>query len=294
MKDIINVRKINNEETTPAVTYQGDQPCDDLSLATLIPHPNPTTQLLLSSKFILHRPEAGLNPLVDAAAYLFSLMGKLKQIKSYPSLEKLHAELVKEIMIYQERVEARNFQEDYIFEYIPITSYALCATLDDIIANTSWGGQGRWTNYSLVVAFNKESLSHKSFFIILERLIRDPDIYIDVMEFMYLCLSLGFKCQDPTSAPPLDHEQLNQITDSLYKRIRSFRGNFHKSLSPFPIKSTQIIKPTPWSNTSLWLVILLASSLLLLFFSGTKYLLDRSFNQAYQGLIGTEKMNMVN
>jgi type VI secretion system protein ImpK len=255
----------------------------EVSLASAITHANPTTQLLLSTKLVPHRPEAGLNPIVDAAAHLFSLMGKLKHLKSHHNLLSLHHELVREIEQYQLTVKACHYNAERMNEYIPITTYALCATLDDVIATTPWGNQGRWDAYSMVVAFNQEPLSQKSFFVILERLVRDPAIYIDVMEFMYICLSLGFRCHYGTNSSDFDHEQLEHITNALYKRIRAYRGNFTKTLSPFSIKSSPAAALlSPFTHLSVWFMMVLAGGFLIALFMGGKYMLNRTYNQVDQ------------
>lgn len=233
----------------PIESNQQVNEMEEQSLATAIVHPHPTTQLLLSGKLKTHLPEVGVNSLVDAAAPLFSIMGKLKHIKWYYQLDELHTELVEEIKSFQQVVQSYAHNAAYITEYVPIACYALCVTLDDIILDTSWGGQGKWEKYSLVTAFTPEPPSPTSFFIILERLIRDPDIYIDVMEFMYLCLNFGFKCRNSSNSFEFNHEQLEMIMNSLYKRIRAHRGNISKVLSPFPIKQHR--KPLAKKNFTL-------------------------------------------
>jgi len=229
--------KMQNEEKLTDISLAAPNTSEETYLSCVISHPNPTTQLLLASKLIPHMPEAGLNPLVDAAAYLFSLLGKLKHVKSQRNLAALQQELLEEIKQFREAVQAYSSNSEYISEYIPVACYALCVTFDDIISNTTWGGQGRWDEYNLVKSYTAEPLSKVSFFIILERLIRDPNEYIDVMEFMYLCLSFGFKCYHNANTE-FDHEQLDLITNSLYKRIRAARGNFSKNLSPFGMKTS--------------------------------------------------------
>src|SRR5579872_4701201 len=158
---------------------------EDISLVSST-HSEISNHLPTRGKFITHHPKAGVNPLVDAAAYLFSIMGRLKQIKSYRHLNKLHKELVAEINTFQDTTKSHGYSSEYIL----VSRYALCATLDDIITNTTWGSQGQWDNYSLLTVFNQESAQQERFFIILERLIKDPSLYIELMEFMYLCLSL--------------------------------------------------------------------------------------------------------
>lgn len=236
-----------------------------------------SNQLLLHH-FITHHPKAGINPLVDNAAYLFSLIGKLKQLKFYRHLNKLHKELITEINAFQDAAKARGYNAEYIF----ISRYAICATLDDVIINTLWGAQGQWNNnYGLLKVFHPDISQQEQFFLILERIIKEPALYIDMMEFMYICLSLGFKGN--YRAPDLDNNQLEQITHSLYKHIRAYHGDFSKSLSPFPIKPIYTPKILQ-QKASIPLAILVTASIIMALFIGLGYLLDSISNQAYQEL----------
>lgn len=234
-------------------------------------------QQLLSHKFITHNPKSGLNPLVDAAAYLFSILGKLKQLKSYRQLAGLHKELLVEINTFQEAARAQGYSSEYILA----SRYAICATLDDIISNTSWGTQGQWNSYSLLITFNPDNNNHDRFFIILERILKDPSNYIDLMEFMYICLSLGFK--GGYRATEYSGNQLEHIVHSLYKEIRQQRGDFNKTLAPFPIRANYTHKKRNKKNSIIWSAIA-TSSIILLIFIGLSYMLDRISSQAYQEL----------
>ncbi len=247
--------------------------------AAIITSAEAANHLLARSKFISHHPKAGINPLVDSAAYLFSIVGKLKQIKSYRHLNKLHKELVSEVNAFQDAAKSHGYSSEYIL----VSRYALCATLDDVITNTSWGAQGQWDNYSLLTTFNQESAQQERFFIILERLIKDPGLYIDLMEFMYLCLSLGFKGSYRSSE--FTSSQLEQISNALYKRIRAHHGDFNKTLSPFQLKPNQATPLHPQKKPPIGFALLTTASIILALFIGLGYLLDTISNQAYQELM---------
>jgi type VI secretion system protein ImpK len=285
MITVMNEQEVVDRESIPdtAVYPRDDETNGEVNIANALTHYNPTTQQLLSSKILLHAPDAGLNPLVDAAAYLFSVMGKLKHIKTYRRLDKLSQELTQSIQEFQQNASSCN--SAYLAEYIPVACYALCVTLDDIIANTPWGCQGQWEPYSLLVSFNQASISRDSFFIILERLISDPEHYIDLMEFMYICLSLGFKGHYNHST--FDHEQLEQIINALYKRIRAYRGDFSKTLSPFIIKPKVVNTASFLHKIPIWLVTLLSINIIIALFAGARYLLD--IPSTYQNLTATQK-----
>lgn len=240
--------------------------------------PNKNNQLLLPSKFIAHHPKAGVNPLVDAAAYLFSIIGRLKQIKSYRHLSRLQKELIEEINNFQETAKSRGYSSEYVL----VSRYALCVTLDDIIMNSPWGGQGQWDTFNLLAVFNQEAFNQDRFFIILERIIKDPALYIDIMEFMYICLSLGYKGSFRSSE--FSNNQLEQITHLLYKHIRAYKGDFTKTLSPFPIHGAATSQPEVRS-TPIVLIVLVTITIILSLFVGLSYMLDTISNQTYQELM---------
>jgi len=256
---------------------------------TIAQRPDTAHQLLVSGKLVTHNPKAGLNPLVDVAACLFSLMGKLKQLKSYRHLGALHNELIQEINTFQTAAKAHGYSS----EYIVFSRYALCTSLDDIISNTPWGAKGQWQEHSLLNTFNhgsnnQDPITQERFFVILDRLIKDPALYIDLMEFMYICLSLGFKGQYRSTE--YNKTQLEQITHSLYKHIRAFRGEFSKTLSPFPLKP---FTPAPSVKTRkkmpLWFIALITLSLLVTLFFIVRQQIDATSFQAYQDLTRTGK-----
>lgn len=247
----------------------------------LIPQENSLTdhannQLLLHGKFITHNSKAGLNPLVDVASYLFSILGKLKNLKSYSNLNTLQKELIVEINSFQEAAEARGYRSEYTL----VTRYALCVTFDEVIANTAWGADGRWDEYSLLAVFNSEGVQQERFFLILERIIKEPALYIDVMEFMYICISLGYK--GGYRVADADNH-LEKITHSLYKRICAYHGDFSRTLSPFPVRVFQSAKKTP-RKLSYWLLFWITTAIILLLFWGLGSMLDVITNQAYQAL----------
>jgi type VI secretion system protein ImpK len=237
-----------------------------------------SNQTLLHSKFITHNPKAGVNPLVDAAAYLFSSIGKLTFLKSHRNLVKLQKDLINEINTFQETAKAQG----YTSEYILVCRYAVCATVDDIITHTTWGGEGQWENYSVLGIFNQEAPQPDRFFLILERIIKDPALYIDVMEFMYICLSLGYKGNYRTSSH--DNQQLETITHSLYRHIRGYHGDYPKGLSPFPIKPAGTPKKSP-PKVSYTFTFLTTASVIMLLFIGFGCMLDTFSNRAYQELM---------
>jgi len=237
------------------------------------------TPLLLPGRITMHHPKAGLNPLVDSAGYLFSILGKLKKISAYRQLGSLQQQLIREIHSFQKNIQ----HHGYNAEYTLICQYIICAAFDDILSNTAWGGQGQWDNFSLLKAFKQEQDHHHKFFNILEHAVKDPALYIDLMEFIYICLSLGYK--GPYRATEYNHYQLEQITHNLYKHIRAYRGNANRTLSPVPLKPNKSIrKSTSQGYGSLLTMAIVTACIVMATFVSLGYLMDVISNESLESI----------
>lgn len=252
------------------------------SVINSIKNLNASPSLLLPSHHIAHTPKAGLNPLVDTASYLFSVIGELKQLQSYRRLKKLQGDLIREINHFQKAI----IHHGYNMEYIAICRYIICAMFDDIIIHSSWG-TGQWEHYSLLAAYNQDLQHQDKFFAILERTIKEPTLYIDLMEFMYICLSMGYKGQYRGSE--FNQYQLEQITNNLYKHIHAHRGSYSKILSPTPFKSyqnsTSIASQKGWSFN---FVLILTAGLIMAIFISLGYLMEVISNESYKSITQIE------
>jgi len=195
----------------------------------LIDEESESSAQLLLTKPPIHSKEAGLNPLVDACAYVFLLIGQLTRTRSHQDIQKLHHAIMEEVKNFQNTLYLSHYSAELLAEYVPISSYLLCTMLNDVILSTPWSSEEKW--------YEQEILSRENFLIILERFIQDPSLYIDIMEFTYICLTLSFKYSCHSSG--FDAEQLQKIVHALYKRIRAYRGNVTRQLSPFPLRYLQ-------------------------------------------------------
>lgn len=232
-----------------------------------------------SHKPATHHPKAGLNPLADAASTLFTAIGKLKQIKACRQWVKLQQELTETVIVFQETIAKLGYHP----EYIVVCRYIMCATIDDIINNTTWGSQGQWEPYALLPNLNQDASREDRFFSILDRAIQEPEHYIDLMELMYICLSLGYKGQYRAT----DHNQfqLEQITHSLYKHIRAYRGGFSKTLSPVPLKTPRgIRKPITPPSIPTWMILLMSVCFVMVLFISLGYLMEMTSNEAFKSI----------
>ena len=144
------------------------------------------------------------------------------------------------------------------------------------------GRTGQW-DIIICLPHSIRTQHQSKFFTILDRALKDPSFYIDLMEFIYICLSMGYKGQ--YRATEHNQYQLEQITNNLYKHIRAYRGSFSKTLSPVPLKTPKAqTKTTQQSNTSLLFIFFMTACIMMVIFIGLDYLMDVISNEAYKNL----------
>lgn len=211
----------------------------------------------------------GMNRINAAASTLFSLVGRIRNRAQHMDPDGLRRSVVTEVRAF----ESSALQAGVDAQDVKIARYALCATLDDIVLNTPWGGQSVWAQQSMVGTFHKETVGGDRFYDLLARLEKEPGKNIDLLECLYMCLSLGFE-----GRLRVEHnggDKHFQIRSGLAQIIRNQRGPVEKDLSPhwkgveLPHKVLSIWKPV-WITASLVAVVLTISFLTL------SYLLNQS------------------
>lgn len=184
----------------------------------------------------------GMNTLNANAATLFSLATRLRDRSDNMDIDRLRASAVSEIRDF----ESRSIKSGIDPQQVRVARYAICATLDDIVLNTPWGGNSNWAVQSLVGTFEKETVSGDRFFDMLKRLQQNPGQNLDLLEFVYMCLSIGF--QGRLRVEQGGPDQHLAIRKSLANTIRNNRGDVERDLSPHWRG-----KDIPYKPRSLWL-----------------------------------------
>lgn len=217
----------------------------------------------------------GLNPLVRAANTLLDLVVPLRFITTPPDMELLRARLTQEMHAFEAAARAAHADA----ETVAAARYALCTFLDETIASTPWGG-GVWNSRSLLVAFHNEAWGGEKFFLILQRLSQDARTNLDLLELMYLCLSLGMEGRYRV----LDRgqDQLATLRQRLLLLIQQQRGQYEADLSPH-WRSTVPAQPA-LRRIPLWVMAAVAGVLLLVLQLSYSWLLNRSSDPVFAQL----------
>src|SRR6185312_9277818 len=171
-------------------------------------------------------PAVGANVLVSAAAPLLSLAVRLRGTASLANIEALRERVVQEIRNFERLVSGASLPR----EALRGAHYAICATIDDVITNTPWGSGAAWARQSMCSVFHNDVAGGERFFEFLTHFEREPGRYGDVLELMYLCLSLGFEGRLRVAQRGVS--ELGRVREGLYNLLRQIRGDFDRTLSP--------------------------------------------------------------
>ncbi len=129
----------------------------------------------------------GLNPLVEAANPLLAAVPQIRHALRHPDPGGLRARLREQIDGFERSARALGVPDERIL----VARYALCALLDDSASATPWGRE--WAAQGLLAEVHGEAGGPEKFFALLEPMLPQPTDYLELLEFFYVCLALGFE-----------------------------------------------------------------------------------------------------
>ncbi len=177
--------------------------------------------------------QIAINPLVAAASPLLFLLEQIGHLKQMPDLNQLHDALMYELGVFEHQAQCYQYRPYVIFA----AKYMICAWTDHIILTAAWDKTLAWEKIRLSDP-QAEERDH-SFYLLIDRCAKEPGIYIDLLEFFYLCLSLGFQINSSSDSQEANMFRLSKIRDYLFEVISKQRGNISKQLEiDFVIKKT--------------------------------------------------------
>jgi type VI secretion system protein ImpK len=219
----------------------------------------------------------GLNPLVAAATPILALAARVRTMPQCSDIEGLRERVVGEIRMFERRVGGSGLPP----ETLRGAHYAVCATIDDCINNTPWGSGSAWARQSMTGVFHNDVAGGERFFELLRHFHQNPGRYGDVLELMYLCLSLGMEGQFRLT--PRGSSELMQIRDGLHRMLRERRGEAERELSPHWKGVDARHRPLS-SYIPGWVVGLTAAAILSVAYVGFSYALNTSSDAAFAKL----------
>ncbi|MBS9783275.1 MAG: type IVB secretion system protein IcmH/DotU [Pasteurella sp.] len=162
------------------------------------------------------------NKMVDLSNPLVLLALRLKKVHQIEDVRALYDRVKNEITAITE--EMKNYHYDTATQLS--FRYCLCTFIDEIIMSTRWGNHSVWAQRSLLAHFHNETWGGEKFYSILSRLLLEPDKYRELLEFMYVCLSLGYRGKYAQKANGI--EKIQELITTLHTLLREKRGEVLK------------------------------------------------------------------
>lgn len=162
---------------------------------------------------------AALNPLIDSASPLIALILRIFTLGQYNNIDELHKRCKHEIESIELELQRLGFDRVTVLAL----RYCLCSVIDEAVMCSPWGQNSNWAERSLLALYHDETWGGEKYFVILERLMMEPAHYIQIIEFLYLCLCMGYEGK----YRPMHNGrmQLEALIKEVHDVIRKERGN---------------------------------------------------------------------
>lgn len=216
----------------------------------------------------------GINPLVGAATALLVLATEIRHTVDHPDPEGLRNRVVDAIQRFEEQARAAGQRDEVVIS----ARYVLCAFVDEAVLGTPWGSQSSWSREGMLITFHREAWGGEKFFLLLERLLANPRANQDLLELMYVILSLGF--QGRYGPRPDGHAALERLRQQVYTTLRELRGEVPRELSPH-WQGVERPQRSPARVAVLWVTVAVAAAVLLGLYLALAILLNRVSDPVY-------------
>ncbi|NDJ57423.1 DotU family type IV/VI secretion system protein [Enterobacteriaceae bacterium 4M9] len=183
-----------------------------------------TNPVLVSGESGLNRRQyqlllrgGSLNPMIDAATPLLGMVLRLKSMSAQALPDQLYPQVVADVQSIEQLLQTQGYEPGAIVSF----RYVLCTFIDEAALGHGWNSEGGWQTQSLLVHFHNETWGGEKVYVLLERLMSEPQRYRDLLEFIYLCFCLGFRGRYKVTAQYGD--EFERIFRRLYNAVRQLR-----------------------------------------------------------------------
>lgn len=213
-----------------------------------------------------------LNPLVDAASSLLGMVVRVRQLDSVGDVERLYRQVVDEIAAIEIELTEQGYDRATLLAY----RYVLCSFIDEAVMGMPWGRQSKWAEHSLLTRFHNETWGGEKVFSILARLQQEPQRYRDMLEFIYLCLCLGFEGRYRVMSH--GREEYEQIVRALGDQLAGLQPPAEDSLTQ-PLKNVVQGRQRSMSRFPVWGIFALFGISMVAVFLAFSWSLDQQAEQ---------------
>lgn len=188
------------------------------------------------------------NRLIAAATTLLGLVLRVRRLTRYEQVPALYRQVVDEVAAIDRELIEQGYERPTVIAY----RYVLCTFIDEAVLGTGWGAHSVWSQQSLLSRFHSETWGGEKVFAILSRMEREPERYRDMLEFIYLCLCLGFEGRYKVMDNGRD--EYERIIQGLHEQLEGLRETPADTELTRPLDNVRPARNRFRSGLPVWLV----------------------------------------
>ncbi|WP_175819034.1 type VI secretion system protein TssL, long form [Burkholderia sp. BCC0419] len=208
------------------------------------------------------------NPLLEAARTLLRAQADIPDLPeetSHDTAIGLRELLVSEVQLFDRLCTQANIRRDHVIG----ARYCLCTALDEAVMQSAWGRDvriaGEWAGQNLASTFLEDSKGGAKIYLLVARLMEEPDEHRDLLQVIYRVLSLGFEGQYRGMT-----RQHSAVRQRIYNEIMRGREPVPQALSP-NWKPHEQARRMSFFEFPVWITVAVLSIILLGLFGYFKY-----------------------
>lgn len=163
----------------------------------------------------LHYFDKAENQLLNISSELLAITLKVSSLPEPEDLATLRKQLVEGI----NDIKSKGAELTYPVAVIDKLCFLYAVVLDELIIYNEWGEKRGWENKTLLSELFGMRNGGELFFTVAEKAVRQPHKLIDLLEVIYLFLTIGFKGQYRESG----NDELKAFTHQLEQIISQYR-----------------------------------------------------------------------
>ena len=211
----------------------------------------------------------GTNPLIIAAGPLLDLLGRLRNSLTQASFTDLKTSISKSIEGFDAAAVANGAKQEHLFP----AKYAICTMADDVVMNLPGENKQIWAGDPMLPKYCQNARDGGvGFYRNLEKAMKVPGDYYDLLELKYTCLSLGFEGMHRAEGAGTGAQALQQTRREIYNTLRRVEGSGNWALSP-NWEGMEIGKKSIGMQIPFWAVASVVALLLAGLFFGLRFAL---------------------
>lgn len=229
------------------------------------------------------------NPLLEAAKPLLLILAQMPHdLRGTVAIESFRQLLEKEVVHFQKVCQKANIKREHIIT----ASYCLCTALDEAANSTVWGGSrhandiGIWPAKLLASTLHSDVDGGTKVFLLISKLIKQPQEHLPLLETLYHILCLGFEGQYATVQN--GQQRLEAIRHRVLTVLTSVREPLPRELSP-QWKPADVIQFSKLSKLPIWITSAVFGLIVFTLFSWYQYQLMADKKHITAELSGMEE-----